>query len=198
MNIIVATSNPRKLEEIADLFADSEFRLLSLRDVGIEGKADEDGPSLTVNAFKKASLARQRYAGDAWVVADDTGLSIHALHGAPGVRTSRWAGENATAHELAQHCINEMRGIDDRRATFATVVAAISPSGDHFRFEGRIEGVLLDTMPVEIAPHTPLGSLFIPKGDTRTFAQMPIDDENAISHRGQAFRKFRAFLENRG
>ena len=192
---ILSTGNPRKGIEAKDVFAGSRFRILTLREVGIEGGALEDGATLTQNAFKKASFARERYQREAWILADDTELTIPALGGAPGVHTARWAGEHASARDLAQHCLDQMWGVRDRRATFRTVVAAISPAGTLFTFEGCVEGYLFETMPPRVLPDAPLGSLFVPRGHNCTLAEMPIAEENAISHRGQAFRKLRAFLE---
>lgn len=196
MDLILATRNPRKVEEVANIFVNSNIRLLTLADVGIEGEAVESGATLEQNAFDKSWFAYERLGRrKAWVAADDTGLFIQELGGEPGVRSALWAGEKATSLDTMRYCLDRMKGTEDRSAVFRTTVIAIAPDGTGHIFMGALKGRLLEE-PRVILPNMPYAGLFVPEGEELCLAEMTIKHENAISHRCQAFNKLRRFLEH--
>ncbi len=196
MDVILSTRNPSKVLQVQTLFGNSNIRVLTLDDVGIVGKVDEDDDVTEVeNSTKKALFAHEQ-AKDAWVMADDTGLYISALNGEPGINAAYWAGKDVPAEVTMKYCIDRTAGLSDRSATFRTAVVVISPDGEQHVFHGEIEGTLLETNRVSPQPGMPYSPLFVPKGETRSWAEMSTEEENAISHRGQAFRKAKEFLES--
>jgi XTP/dITP diphosphohydrolase len=195
MKIIVSTRNPSKVLQIKDLLAGLPLDVLTLAEAGIEGEAVEDGSVLQENAIKKARFAFENADHDVWAIADDTGLFIKALGGLPGVKSGRWAGESASTEETIDYCLNALRGIRNRSATFVTVVAVITPEGDEYCFEGSVNGRILEIARVKPQPKMPYNALFVPNGTDKVWAEMTVAEENAISHRGIAFRQAREFLE---
>lgn len=193
MNIILATRNPSKALQIQELFADSNITVQAMADAGIEGETTEDGTTLEENAFKKASFAHE-HANGAWTMADDTGIFISALGGEPGIRSARWAGDVPT-EEITQYALDRLKDATDRSAVFRTVVVLISPEGERHAFTGEIAGTILEIPRVPPQPKMPYSPLFVPDGEERTWAEMTTEYENNISHRGIAFRRARAFLE---
>lgn len=195
MNVILSTRNPSKAEQIRALFAGSCLRVFSLDEAHISGEAVEDGTTLEENAFKKAWFAHTHARKNVWAMADDTGLYIHALNGEPGVYAARWAGENKTTDEITQYCLKRMENVENRSATFRTAVAVIGPDGTRYSFTGEVEGRLRQAPRVQPQPKMPYSALFVPAGHDLSWAEMSVEEENAISHRGIAFRSARAFLE---
>lgn len=195
MDIILSTRNPSKLFQIADIFKDSDLHIVSLAEAGIEGDVIEDGTTLAENALKKARFAYECAGKGVWTMADDTGLFIKALDGAPGIYSARWAGEDATTEEIALYTLKRIEGVVDRSAYFETVVALIAPDGHEYFFMGKIEGTLLESPRVTPQPKMPYSHLFVPVWDTRSWAEMPVEDENLVSHRGKAFQSVKEFLK---
>jgi XTP/dITP diphosphohydrolase len=191
MDIVLSTRNPSKAEQIKAVFAGVPINVLTLSDVGIEGEAVEDGTTLEENAMKKALFAHRP---GTWSMADDTGLFIPALGGRPGVYAARWAGETATTDEITQHTLKQLEGVEDRTATFKTVVALVMPKGEIGFFSGEVHGRLLEAPRVKPQPKMPYSPLFIPDGSDKVWAEMTPDEENTISHRGKAFRFVREYL----
>ncbi len=194
MKIILSTRNPSKALQIQTFFANSPITILTLDDVGIKGDAVEDGTTLMRNATKKTHFAKRAMPGS-WVVADDSGIFIDALNGEPGVRSARWAGENATTEEITNYCLARLKAVEDRSASFRTVVSVISPEGEEHIFEGEVRGHILEAPRVPPQPKMPYSPIFVPDGETQCWAEMTTEYENSISHRGIAFRKTRSFLE---
>ena len=195
MDIILSTRNPSKAVQIQGCFEGSSIKILTLDDVGISGEAIEDGKTLEENALKKALFAYEKSGKKAWVMSDDTGLFIRALNDEPGVYAARWAGESATTDEITEHAIKKLSGISDRRATFKTVVVVINPDGETMFFSGEVHGNMQETPRVKPQPKMPYSPLFQPEGSDKVWAEMSTEEENAISHRGIAFRQAREFLE---
>lgn len=195
MEIILATRNVSKAEQIKNLFEGSRFIIKTLTEVGIRGDAIEDGTTLKDNALKKARFAYEHSNCKHWTMADDTGLFIDALNGEPGIKAARWAGETNTTEEIMNYCLRCLKGIKNRSATFETVVAIVAPSGNEYFFSGKVLGQLLEAPRVEFQPGMPYSGLFVPEGKNLVWAEMTIEDENKISHRGKAFRKAKLFLE---
>lgn len=194
--IVLATRNPSKAEQIKALFKGSSFAIQTLTESGIEGDPIEDGKTLEENALKKARFAYEHANSDIWSIADDTGLFIDALNGEPGIKSARWAGDSASSEETMRYCLKRLEKVVDRSATFVTVVAVVLPNGDDYCFEGRIQGHILESPNGTPQPKMPYSSLFVPEGTDLTWSEMTIEQENSISHRGKAFGKARAFLED--
>lgn len=196
--VILSTRNPSKTLQIKELLKDTVITIHTLDDVGIEGEAIEDGATLEENATKKAvyAFSRAPFSTSAYVVAEDTGLFIPALNNEPGIYAARYAGKHATTEETLRYMLQKLAGITDRRATFTTVVAMITPNGALEFFEGSIEGWMMEEPQAPPQPKMPYSSLFRPCGHDKVWAQMTPQEENAISHRGIAFRKVATFLNN--
>lgn len=196
MNVILSTRNPSKAEQIRAIFNGSPISVLTLEDAGIDGEAIEDGETLIENARKKAIFAHEHAKSKlAWAMADDTGLFVDGLNGEPGVKSARWAGDDATTDEITEHILKALEGASDRSATFETLVVLISPESVEHSFSGKVRGRLLESPRVRSQPKMPYSSLFIPDGESLVWAEMPVEYENSISHRGIAFRQAKDFLE---
>lgn len=196
MEIILATRNKTKTEQIRGIFEGSNILIQTLSEASIEGEAIEDAQTLFGNALKKTQYVREKCPGAVypWVMADDTGLFIRALGGAPGVHSARWAGENVETHDITLFTLAKLFGKSDRHATFETAVVVLAPSGSAHFFLGRIGGTILEFERVPHQPQMPYSGLFLPEGESRVFAEMSVEEENRISHRGIAFRKALDFL----
>lgn len=190
-NIVFATNNAHKLEELREIVG-GRLNVLSLSEIGCHDDIPEDAPTLEGNALTKARWVRERYHVSCF--ADDTGLEVDALGGAPGVHSARYAG--GAGHDAAANTARLLRELADipapRTARFRTVIAYIDPDGREHLFHGKVEGEILT------APAGDGGfgydPVFRPKGWTRSFAQASPDEKNAVSHRGNAVRAFTAFL----
>jgi len=180
MRIVCASANPHKVEELARLLPTWVDLVRRPSDIG---DIDEDAPTLEGNAIIKA-VEIANHASE-WAIADDTGLEVEALNGAPGVRSARFAGEQATDAENRALLIAKLDGVTNRSARFRTVVALVSSKGDiHF-----VGGVCVGTIAESERGDGGFGydSLFIPAdGDGRTFAEMTGPEKDAVSHRGRA------------
>lgn len=195
MEIILATRNPSKIDQIKNIFAGSRIIVKSLVETGIVGEAIEDGLTLKDNALLKARFAYESSGRKFWTMADDTGIFIDVLNGEPGVKAARWAGNNATTEEIMNYCLKRLEGDRDRSATFETVVAVVSPNSNEYFFSGKVRGKLLKAPRAKFQPGMPYSGLFAPEGYNQVWAEMTIEDENKISHRGKAFREAKMFLE---
>jgi XTP/dITP diphosphohydrolase len=188
MDIVFATNNENKLREINHALGNC-FKLLSLKDINIDEDIPENEPTLEGNAiFKARYIYRQVNLN---VFADDTGLEIDALSGAPGVHSARFAGENKDFNANIDKVHLLMGSTNNRKARFRTVIALIL-DGKEFLFEGTVTGEIIK----ERRGHEGFGydPVFIPEGRGRTFAEMTLDEKNLISHRARAFEKLRKFL----
>lgn len=195
MNIILSTRNPSKAEQIKQVFEGLPITILTLSEANIEGEGIEDGTTLQENALKKALFAYENINPKTWTVADDSGVFIKTLDGAPGIKSARWAGDDKTTDEITQYTLDRLADATDRSATFETVVALISPEGEQHFFTGKVEGQMLTAARVKPQPKMPYSPLFVPNGSDLTWAEMTVEEENKISHRGQAFGQMRDFLE---
>lgn len=192
--IILSTRNPSKAEQIKAIFAGSAFRVLTLSEAGIDGEGAEDSDNIRENAVSKARFAHTQAKG-AWAMADDTGLFITYLGGAPGAKAARWAGDVPT-DAIMRYTLRRMMGAHDRTATFRTAVALISPNGEEHIFEGSVAGRLLNEPRTIPQPKMPYSAIFVPNGSDKCWAEMTVEEENMISHRGKAFANTLAFLES--
>jgi XTP/dITP diphosphohydrolase len=180
MRIVCASANPHKVEELARLLPSWVELVPRPSDIG---DIDEDAPTLEGNAIIKA-VEIANHASE-WAIADDTGLEVEALNGAPGVRSARFAGDQATDAENRALLLAKLDGATNRSARFRTVVALVSSKGDiHF-----VVGECVGTIAESERGDGGFGydSLFIPAdGDGRTFAEMTGLEKDAVSHRGRA------------
>ena len=190
MKLVFATNNIHKLEEVQQLMP-PEIELLTLKDIGCYEEIEETETTLEGNARIKTDHVRQNYGYDCF--ADDTGLEVEALHGAPGVYSARYAGEEATFNDNVEKLLAELKGCDNRKARFRTVVSLYLNKTQYF-FEGICEGQ------IEEEPSGDKGfgydPVFKPKGFAKTFAEMDMATKGDISHRGLAIKKLANFLNN--
>lgn len=187
--LIFATNNKHKLEEIRAIVG-NHYKLLSLSDINFSGEIPETSPTIAENAIQKARYILDLYAGNCF--ADDTGLEVDALNGAPGVYSARYAGENATYAENVNKLLHEMHGIKNRKACFKTVIALFWEE-QLYQFEGKICG----TITTETSGESGFGydPVFLPDGYQQTFAEMDASLKNKISHRAIASQKLIQFLQ---
>ncbi len=189
VKITLATANPDKVREIAELISGAKVEPAP---AGFD--VDETGSTLLQNAWLKAAELRRSQPDDTIVVADDSGLFVHAIGGRPGVFSSRYAGPEATYEDNCRRLLEELDGIDDRRACFATVLVGLGGDGDVYVAEGSCPGLITR------APRGERGfgydPVFAPIDDAagRTMAEMSAREKGAISHRGRAARRLAASL----
>ncbi len=188
MEIIFATNNAHKLEEVQAMVGES-FKLLSLKDIGFEGEIPETGKTLEANAEQKARYVFERYKRP--VFADDSGLEIEALNGAPGVDTAHYSGSR-DAVENMEKVLDELKGLSNRNAKFRTVIAFVN-NGNLKTFQGEVKGAIAFEM--SGAKGFGYDPIFIPEGNQLTFAEMGREAKSKISHRIRALEKFKMFLE---
>lgn len=186
--IVFATNNTHKLEE-ARALADGKMEILSLRDIDCHDDIPETAETLEGNALIKARWVKEKYGYDCF--ADDTGLMVDALGGAPGVYSARFAGPEGNAQANMALLLEKLNGIDERSARFVTVIALITGDSEHI-FTGKVEGS------IAYEPHGNSGfgydPIFIAEESGKPFAEMTQEAKNAISHRGRAMRKLIEFL----
>jgi len=188
MKLIFATNNKHKLQEIQSLIGD-HIEIVSLSDMGFNEDIPETGSTIEFNASQKSFYIYNKFGLDCF--ADDTGLEIAALNGRPGVYSARYAGEDCNFEDNMNKVLSELKGIKDRKACFRTVISLIIV-GKEIQFEGRVDGrILTEKHGNEGFGYDPI---FQPAGYNQTFAEMPIDLKNSISHRGRAMQKLVQYL----
>lgn len=186
VRLVLATHNAGKVVELRRILDDLPVELLDAGDVDLPD-VEETATTFAGNALAKARAGAA--ASGLPCVADDSGLVVDALGGAPGVHSARYAGSHGDDEANLALVLQRMAGVDHRAARFVCAAALVSPDGREWTTEGEVEGTLLD------APRGTGGfgydPVFVPLGETRTTAEMPAQDKDAISHRGQAFRALR-------
>lgn len=193
--LIVATKNRGKLKEFAELLAHLPYDIVSMTDAGIKDDIEESGSTFEENAIIKAKSV-WKITGDT-VAADDSGLEVDCLNGAPGIYSARYAGEDATDGDKNRKLLRALEGVpaEKRAARFVCAIAVILPDGGGFTVKGACEGYIA----AEPAGNNGFGYdplLYVPKFGL-TIAQMEADLKNSISHRGNAIRKMVEMLEKR-
>lgn len=192
MKLLFATHNAHKLAEARALLGD-RFTLLTPHDCGVDEEPPETQPTLEGNALQKARYLHRRTGLDCF--ADDTGLEVEALGGAPGVHSARYATDGHDFEANNRLLLRNLEGQSNRRARFRTVVALILGGEEHL-FEGCVEGCIAERPAGDAGfGYDPL---FRPEGSDRTFAQMSADEKNALSHRGRAMRRLAEYLHCAG
>ena len=190
-DIVFATNNQHKLEEIRRIIGD-RFRVLSLKDIGCHEEIPETSDTLEGNAMQKARYVKEHYGYDCF--ADDTGLMVDALDGAPGVYSARYAGPGHDSEANVALLLGNLEGCGNRKAHFSTVIALFM-DGEEVTFEGRVDGEILNERHGEGGfGYDPV---FRPEECDLSFAEMSADAKNAISHRGRATARLLRYLESK-
>ncbi len=186
--IVIATNNPHKIKEIHEIL-NGAFEVKGLKDIGCTEELPETTGTIPGNAVQKAQYVFDHYGVDCF--AEDTGLEIDALNGAPGVDTAHYAGPERDALANMDLVLRQLSGREDRSARFRTVIALFL-GGKLHTFEGVAEGRIAKTRSGQDGfGYDPI---FMPNGYEQTFAELSSDIKNAISHRGRAMEKLKAFL----
>lgn len=187
--LVVATNNAHKLEEIAAILGD-EMELFSLKDINCHAEIPETADTLEGNARQKAMYIYENYGMDCF--ADDTGLEVDALNGAPGVFSARYAGDGHDSEANMQKLLKELKGKENRKAQFRTAICLIM-EGKEYLFEGIVKGEIIE----EKRGGAGFGydPIFVPEGYEQTFAELGNDIKNTISHRARAVEKLCKFLK---
>jgi XTP/dITP diphosphohydrolase len=187
MMLVIATGNPGKKAEIRELLEGIPITIKSLNDFGPMPSVEEDGETFDDNAYKKASFISKVLGLPA--LADDSGLVVDALGGAPGVHSARYAGENATDLQRRTKLLDAMKGQTNRKAAFECVISIAVPTGPALTYEARCEGLIAEK---------PVGEngfgydpIFYYPPLKKTFAQLTREEKSRVSHRGKALRELR-------
>jgi XTP/dITP diphosphohydrolase len=185
--LVLGTKNEGKIAEFSQLLSGFDLQIMTLKDFGPLPAILEDGKTFEENAYKKAHGTAKATGMPA--LADDSGLVVTALGGAPGVRSARYAGENATDVENNRKLLREMNGINNRKAAFECVLAIAVPRGPALIYEGRCEGLVGTELRGDqgfgydpLFHYTPLG---------KTFAELSRSEKNGVSHRGKALMELK-------
>ena len=185
--LILATTNKNKVKEFQEILKDFPIEIRSLGDFGPLPEAIEDGETFDDNAYKKAIHTAKILGFPA--IADDSGLEVEALDGAPGVYSARYAGEQATDRDNVDKLLQEMKGAKNRKATFRCVLSIAVPSGPALTYEGRCEGLILE----EPRGESGFGydPVFFFEDLGKTFAECTMAEKNKVSHRGKALAEMK-------
>lgn len=191
-NLVFATGNSHKLQEVQGLFKEG-FALSCLKDVNITEEIPETADNLVDNALQKAWYVYKKCGIPCF--ADDTGLEVEALDGAPGVYSARYAGEQKDSRLNMLLLLKNMTGKENRNARFRTIIAYIDENAQEHIFEGEIRGKIIENMAGENGfGYDPI---FVPEGYDKTFAQLSSEIKNTISHRARAMEKFLSYINSK-
>ncbi|RXK50753.1 RdgB/HAM1 family non-canonical purine NTP pyrophosphatase [Aquirufa rosea] len=188
--LYLATQNPHKVEEIAHMLK-GRFEVKTVADLGLKEEIPETGNTLAQNSLQKAQFIAEKYQVNC--LADDSGLEVEALGGAPGVYSARYAGEPKNDLNNLNLLLQNLEGITHRKARFVTVLTYHS-QGEYFQFEGEIFGeITYNAKGISGFGYDPI---FRPEGEEyRTFAEMSLQEKNQIAHRARALEKFKVFVD---
>lgn len=188
--ICFATNNKNKIAEVSQMLQ-GRYKLLSLEEIGCHVELPEEQDTLEGNSRQKAMYVWDNFKVDCF--ADDTGLEVKALDGAPGVYSARYAGPQRDNNDNIKHLLQNLAGKQDRSAQFRTYITLILNGQEH-QFEGIVNGHITEEWKGDKGfGYDPV---FIPDGYTKTFAEMNSEEKNAISHRGKAMQQLISFLKN--
>lgn len=187
-DLVLATNNPHKVDEIKSKLGNS-LSIKTLNELGFYDDIPETAGTLQGNASQKAHFLYDKFGCNCF--ADDTGLEVEALNGEPGVYSARYAGVDKDSEANMQKLLKNLSGKENRNAHFRTVISLIWEGEEHF-FEGIVEGTILtEKHGSEGFGYDPI---FQPNGYSKSFAELSMDEKNAISHRGKAVEKLLQFL----
>ncbi len=191
VKLVFATNNQYKLREVQELLPEG-IEVLTLQDIGCHEEIEETASTLEGNAKIKTDHVKNGYGYDCF--ADDTGLEVSALNGAPGVYSARYAGENVTFDDNVNKMLSELRGEKNREARFRTVVSLFWKGKQYF-----FEGVCVGRIEEKKSGDQGFGydPIFTPEGYQKTFAEMSSEEKGEISHRGKAIQKLVSFFEDK-
>jgi XTP/dITP diphosphohydrolase len=190
MQLVFATNNPNKLKEVQSLLP-HHIELLSLTDIGCFEDIPETQNTIKGNAIQKATYIKEIYGYDCF--ADDTGLEVEALKGAPGIYSARYAGEHRDANDNMHKLLDNLKDKNNRSAKFKTVIA-LHYKGQLHTFTGICKGeITVEKRGTHGFGYDPV---FKPKGYNKTFAELSLEEKNKIGHRGKAMLQLVAFLNN--
>ena len=190
MKLIFATHNSNKIKEILPLVGDN--KLSSLDGIGFHDEIEETGKTLEENALIKARFVYDKFNENCF--ADDTGLEVECLEGAPGVYSARFAGNQKNAENNMDKLLDLLKNKTNRKAQFRTVIALIIDGKEHF-FEGIVKGKILGKKRGDKGfGYDPV---FLPDGNDQSFAELPLNEKNKISHRALALKKLNKFLNDK-
>lgn len=191
MTLCFATNNQHKIKEVQALLG-SDFTLVGLADIGCTEELAEDQTTLEGNSLQKAKYVFDRYHVSCF--ADDTGLEVEALRGAPGVYSARYAGQQRNAFDNMKLLLENLRDSKNKKARFRTVITLMEPSSQ-LQFEGILNGAIIgEPRGAEGFGYDPV---FLPEGYTKTLAEMALNEKNTISHRARAIEKLVTHLKQR-
>ncbi|MFM1912681.1 MAG: hypothetical protein RIR51_519 [Bacteroidota bacterium] len=189
MKILIASQNQHKIEEI-NAFLDFKVELISMSEMGIEEDIPETGQTLSENSLLKAQYLANKF--DLPCLADDSGLEVEALNGAPGVFSARYAGEEKDDQKNMNLLLDNLRDLENKNARFVTVLT-FHFKGEFHQFEGEIKGrIISNKRGNQGFGYDPI---FIPEGFEKTFGEMSLAEKNTIAHRARALEKFKIFLK---
>lgn len=195
MKILIATHNPGKFQEIKEIFADTDLKLLSLKDLKITDNPHEHGKNYKENAIIKANYFHN--LSGLPVMADDSGIEVDALKGELGVKTRRWGkGHKASDQEWLDHFLETLKKHPtprERKARFHCCAIYLDQKNHHIA-NGFTEGVLTLSPQAEIIPGIPLSACFLPDGYKKVFSALSTKEKNQVSHRGKAFEQLKKWL----
>lgn len=188
--LIFATHNAHKSQEVKAIVGD-KFDVKNLSEIGMHDEIPETGKTFKENALQKVEFLYNRFKCNCF--ADDSGLVVDALNGEPGVYSARYAGEPSNMQRNIEKLLEKMKDKTDRRAQFVTVIAVII-DGKTLFFEGEVKGSIIDTLRGDGGfGYDPI---FVPDGYDKTFAELPADIKNNISHRAVAIKKFEEYIKD--
>ena len=190
MKLVFATNNQHKLSEVQDLLPPG-IEVVTLKDIQCNEDIEETAETLEGNAKIKSDHVKSNYGYDCF--ADDTGLEVEVLKGAPGVYSARYAGEEATFDDNVQKLLGAMKGVENRKARFRTVIS-LYLDGKQLFFEGICDGFIEEA--VSGTQGFGYDPVFRPNGSGKTFAEMDLNEKGLISHRGLAVKKLVAYLKD--
>jgi XTP/dITP diphosphohydrolase len=190
VKLIFATHNSNKAFEIQKLLPE-HFQIVTLNDIDFQEEIPENEPTIEANSAFKAQFIFNKFNLNCF--ADDTGLEIEALNGKPGVYSARYAGEERNSDANINLVLEELKGVENRNARFKTVITLII-HGEQYQFEGIVDGTIIK----EKRGSNGFGydPIFIPEDESKTFAEMNLNEKNKFSHRARAFEKMIAFLKS--
>ena len=190
--IILATRNKGKVREFARLLKHSSIEIRNLDDFGPIPEVIEDGDTFDGNAYKKASFTARILGYPA--IADDSGLCVDALDGAPGVRSARYAGESATDADNVKKLLDAIKPETNRKASFKCVISIAMPQGAALTYEGQCQGIIIDEPKGENGfGYDPI--FFYPDLN-KTFAELTVEEKGRVSHRGKALKEVAEEVDN--
>lgn len=191
MKLCFASNNKHKLEEIKNAVG-SQIDILNLSDIGCLEELPETRDTLEGNSLQKAEYIFHHFKLPCF--ADDTGLEVESLHGAPGVFSARYAGEQRSSSDNIQLLLKNLEGISNRKAQFRTIITLFGIDTSPVFFEGKIQGSI--THELRGAAGFGYDPVFVPEGSHKTFAEMTMSEKNQFSHRAMAVKKLAQYLKD--